>query len=133
MAEGLRAGEFARRCRLVGQRLSAQTVQERHDREYERRRVAIEPAEDGTGWLNLYSPMTKLAAIEAALSGTATRMRLQQGETRTKEQLKADILTEWAAGHHDARDHASVPGPSHPRTSTSIAAVTDRTRRNGAG
>ncbi|WP_243064917.1 DUF222 domain-containing protein, partial [Humibacter sp. RRB41] len=36
IAEGLRVGEFARRCRLLRERLCADTLQERHDREVEK-------------------------------------------------------------------------------------------------
>ncbi|GAB3391309.1 hypothetical protein GCM10027568_16670 [Humibacter soli] len=98
IVEGLRPGEFARRCRLVRERLCVDTLQERHHTARMKRRVSIEADEDGMGWLNLYAPMTDLAVIDARLSGTATRMRQEPGEERTKEQLRADALIAWAKG-----------------------------------
>ncbi|WP_460568712.1 DUF222 domain-containing protein [Humibacter soli] len=95
---GLRPGEFARRCRVLRERLCRDSLQERHALARQKRRVVVEPAEDAMGWLHLYAPMTDLARIDARLSATATTMRQVPDESRTKEQLRADALVAWASG-----------------------------------
>ncbi|QDZ13834.1 DUF222 domain-containing protein [Humibacter ginsenosidimutans] len=98
VAASLRAGVFARRCRILRERLCADTLQERHDVARQRRRVCFEPAEDGMAWVSAFIPAVDVARIEARLTGVAARLRRVDGETRNRDQLRADLLVEWLAG-----------------------------------
>jgi hypothetical protein len=98
VATALRPDVFARRCRLVRERLCVDTLQERHDRERAKRRVVIEPAADGMAWVNAYVPAIEAARIDARLAATATRMANEANEHRTKDQLRADAFIAWLCG-----------------------------------
>ena len=109
IAAGLRPDVFARRCRLVRERLSIDSLQERHDRERAKRRVVIEPVNDGMAWISAYVPLADAARADARLSATATRMRKESGEARTKAQLRADAFIAWLCG-----DGTPTAATAHP-------------------
>ncbi|GAB3386756.1 hypothetical protein GCM10027568_05600 [Humibacter soli] len=98
IAEGLRPGEFARRCRVLRERLCADTLQERHEIGRERRRVVIEPAEDAMAWIHAYVPVLDAARVDAQLTVSAKRLRNEAGEHRNLDQLRADLLVGWLSG-----------------------------------
>ncbi|WP_168203705.1 HNH endonuclease signature motif containing protein [Humibacter ginsenosidimutans] len=98
IAEGLRAGEFRRRARLLRERLCADTLQQRHEEARTKRRVSVEPDHDGMAWLNVYLPVVDAARVESRLGGTARRLRNAAGETRTLDQLRADLAIDWLTG-----------------------------------
>jgi hypothetical protein len=98
IAEGLRPGEFARRARLIRERLCADTLQKRHEEARKRRRVSVESDIDGMAWLNVYLPAVDAARIEARLAGAARSLRSEAGETRILSQLRADLAVGWLTG-----------------------------------
>ena len=98
IVEKLNPGVFARRCRLLRERLCAGTLQERHEDAHTRRRVVVEPGADAMGWLNLHASVMDLAQIEVALTAEARRLRTLPGETRTLDQLRADLAVQWLKG-----------------------------------
>jgi hypothetical protein len=98
IAASLRAGVFARHCRMLRERLCTDTLQQRHDVARQRRRVCFEPAEDGMAWVSAFIPAIDAARIEARLTGEAARLRRAEDETRNRDQLRADLLVEWLAG-----------------------------------
>ncbi|MGA0567697.1 DUF222 domain-containing protein [Rathayibacter sp. KR2-224] len=111
IAEGLRAGEFARRCRLLRERMCADTLQERHDRARQKRRVGVEADEDGMAWLNAYLPVMDAVRIEARLQAAARAQRSRPDEHRTLGQLRADLLAELLIkGHLDSGDFSREAG-----------------------
>lgn len=97
IAEALRPGEFARRCRAVRERLCADTLQERHEEAHRQRRVTVESAEDGMAWLNIYAPAIDIAQAHTRLTGEARRLHALPGETRTLDQLRADLAAQFLA------------------------------------
>ncbi|MGA0565982.1 DUF222 domain-containing protein [Rathayibacter sp. KR2-224] len=102
IAERVRAGEFARRCRLLRERLCADTVQERHQEAVRCRRVVVEPAEDAMAWLHLYGPIVQIAQAEAALTAAARRLHAREGESRTLDQLRADLALHFLTANGGA-------------------------------
>jgi hypothetical protein len=98
IVEGIRPGVFAARAQTLRERLCVETLQVRHEEARTRRRVVIEPAEDGMAWLSAYLPALDAARIDSRLAATATRLRHEEGATRTKEQLRADLLVGWLTG-----------------------------------
>jgi hypothetical protein len=106
VAERLRPGEFARRARRLRERLCTDTLQERHDAARRLRRVTVEPAGDAMGWLHVYAPMTDIACAELRITAEARRSRHLPGETRTLDQLRADLVTRWLTGEGTGTDAA---------------------------
>ena len=98
IVEKLNPGMFGRRCRLLRERLCANTLQERHEEAHTRRRVVVEPGADAMGWLNLHASVLDLAQIEVALTAEARRLRTLPGESRTLDQLRADLAVQWLKG-----------------------------------
>lgn len=98
VAESLRPGLFARRCRVLRERLCADTLQERHEDARARRRVVVEPDSDAMAWLSIYAPVMDIAQIDSRLTVEARRLRTLPGETRTMDQLRADLGMQWLYG-----------------------------------
>jgi hypothetical protein len=95
IAQGLNAGAFARRCRVLRERLCADTLLQRHEDARMKRRVSVEPDADAMAWLNVYAPVMDIAGIDVRLTTEARRLRALPGETRTVDQLRADLAVEW--------------------------------------
>ncbi|MGN6203603.1 DUF222 domain-containing protein [Humibacter sp.] len=98
IVEKLNPGVFARRCRLLRERLCADTLPERHEEAHTRRRVVVEAAADAMAWLNLHASVLDIAQIEVALTAEARRLRALPGETRTLDQVRADLAVQWLKG-----------------------------------
>ena len=91
IAEKLTPGGLGRRARVLRERLCADTLEQRHEEARQRRRVCVEPAEDGMGWLSVCGPVLEIAQAEARLTAEARRLRALPGEKRTLDQLRADL------------------------------------------
>ncbi|WAP51816.1 DUF222 domain-containing protein [Arthrobacter sp. ATA002] len=74
-----------------------ETVPERHQSAFEQRRVALDSGEDGMSWLSAFLPAPEAQQIYTALS-TAARGEQTAGDPRTRDQLRADILTQLLMG-----------------------------------
>jgi len=94
LAEALPVGTFRRKLRKLIESVRAVTLSERHERALERRRVIAEPAEDSMGWLHWFGPMVEVHAIFGRLTGTAKGLAKHRDETRTLDQLRADVLAD---------------------------------------
>jgi hypothetical protein len=119
IVEQARPGVFARRCRLLRERLCADTLQERHDEARAKRRVAIEPDADAMAWLHIHAPVMDIAQVEVRLTAEARRLRSLAGETRTLDQLRSDLAMQWLAdgGVAPGTERKGAPGMSagvHP-------------------
>jgi hypothetical protein len=109
IADSVRPSEFARRCRVLRERLCVDSLQERHDDARRRRRVVVEMAQDAMAWMHLYAPVVEIARAEARLTAEARRLHGTKGERRTLDQLRADVLLQWMMG--DGSLSASVVEP----------------------
>jgi Domain of unknown function (DUF222) len=94
LAETLPVGTFRRKLHKLIESVRAVTLSERHERTLERRRVIAEPAEDSMGWLHWFGPMVEVHAILGRLTGTAKVLAKHPDETRTLDQLRADVLAD---------------------------------------
>lgn len=76
----------------------------RADQERRQRRVEISHGDDGMSWIGAYVPSFVAAATDSRLNARVREIRLagDPEETRTKEQLRADLLAEWLL----SADHA---------------------------
>jgi Domain of unknown function (DUF222) len=132
MVEGVNPGVFARRARMVRERLCAHSLQERHEQARQRRRVVVEPAEDAMGWLSLYAPVVEIAQAEARLTAEARRLRALPGETRTLDQLRADLALHLPTTT-GATANGSVNGPAIGSVNGSANSGVTVGGRSGAG
>ena len=92
LTEALAVGVFRRALRRLVDAEQPQTLTERHETALSERRVAVEPAHDGMSWLHALLPAVEAQAIHMRLTATAKALRACDGETRTLDQVRADIL-----------------------------------------
>jgi hypothetical protein len=92
-AQGYKA--FARR---TARRLSEIPPETRHRDAAARRRVVIEPTEDGMAWLSAYLPVAEAIAAHRRLTATAKHQAKTHRDGRTREQMTADLLSAWLRG-----------------------------------
>ncbi|HUQ00552.1 MAG TPA: DUF222 domain-containing protein [Aeromicrobium sp.] len=76
----------------------------RADEERRQRRVEISNGDDGMSWISAYVPSFVAAATDNRLNARVKEIRLagDPDEERTKDQLRADLLSEWLL----SADHA---------------------------
>jgi hypothetical protein len=92
-ARGYRS--FARR---TARRLSEIPPESRHRNAAARRRVVMEPAEDGMAWLSAYLPVAEAIAAHRRLTATSKHQAKTQRDGRTRDQVRADLLSAWLRG-----------------------------------
>ncbi len=85
-------------ARKLREGLVAETAEERHRDAFEGRRVITEPALDGMGWLSAFLPAEVMTAAIARLDAEALTRSAKGAETRTMDQVRADILSDWLTG-----------------------------------
>ncbi|NYF10917.1 hypothetical protein HDC94_002073 [Leifsonia sp. AK011] len=88
---------FRARARAVASRLDQATLTERHQRAAKERRVWMEPAVDGMAWLNLHLTIEQCRRAFATIDRMARNLQVP-GETRTLNQLRADVAADLLGG-----------------------------------
>jgi hypothetical protein len=110
-------GRFRHKARTWRERHHRVSIEKRHARGVQDRRLEYAPDRDGMAWLSAYLPADQAAGI---WDRTTTAARALQGpvEGRTLSQLRADITATWLLGGtgdqadiDDGRLAASVPSP----------------------
>jgi hypothetical protein len=91
LAEAQPVGTFRRALRAVIETLHAATLEERHAAALQARRVVVEPGDDGMGLLHVHAPMVELHALFGRITGIAKTITGRDGETRTLDQVRADV------------------------------------------
>ncbi|MCU1414169.1 MAG: hypothetical protein JWN80_1509 [Microbacteriaceae bacterium] len=86
---------FARRKR---EQIVADTAAERHESLRSERRVRFEPDLDGMAWISAYLPADVATAAIARLDAEALSLSVAPGESRTLQQLRADVFGDWITG-----------------------------------
>jgi hypothetical protein len=82
---------FERAVRVARERLSPESIEERHVAAIEERTVVVEEDHYGMAWLNARLAAPHTLAIHDRLTKAALRLRAQ-GDTRTLAQLRADVF-----------------------------------------
>ena len=78
---------------------SPDEAKDRYDTAVENRRVVIEPTDTGTANLHAYDlPADEAAAIGNRIHAEAKSLHGTNGETRTMDQLRADVLIDYLNG-----------------------------------
>jgi hypothetical protein len=93
IAKSSTVAQLKRKARAARERLHPQPIVERTREALARRRVELEPAEDGMGWIHHYMPIVSAVGVYETLTQIASGMR-SPSETRTLDQLRSDVLTE---------------------------------------
>lgn len=96
LAEAHPVGAFRRRLRALVERTRVQTVPERYEAELSRRRLYVEQVGDGMAWTHHYGPAVEAHAMFDRVTRMAKQLAKVEGETRTLDQLRADILADLA-------------------------------------
>lgn len=92
LAEGHPVGTFRRALRALIDTVQAKTLEERHRHALRDRRIAIEHGEDGMGVLLLFAPSVELHAIHGRATSIAKGIKGNEGETRSLDQVRTDVL-----------------------------------------
>ncbi|PVW04056.1 hypothetical protein DEA06_11945, partial [Microbacterium sp. Gd 4-13] len=87
-------GSFRRLLRKLVDTVRAATLSERHAEAIRERRVVVQPAEDGMSWVMLYTSAVKAHAIQHRATAIAHALGPQEGEERTLDELRADVVVD---------------------------------------
>ncbi|MCC3275277.1 HNH endonuclease [Arthrobacter sp. zg-Y20] len=96
-AEGVTRSQFCAKARRLRERKYPETVPERHLTAFDKRRVVLDRDEDGMSWLSAHLRAAEAQQIYTALS-TAARGEQAGGDSRTADQLRADVLAQLLMG-----------------------------------
>lgn len=83
---------FRQRARAARERAHPESLDDRHRRALEDRRVTIAPEYDGMAEIVALVPAHAAAGLDARLDATARSLSAQPGETRTRAQLRTDVF-----------------------------------------
>ena len=98
-ASNLTTGQLRERIRKLCIQVDPDDAKDRFDRSVHDRRVVVEPTDNGTAnLLGLDLPPDKVAAITRYIHESAKRLHVK-GETRTMDQLRADIYLDILTGN----------------------------------
>jgi hypothetical protein len=104
LAEAEPVGTFRRSLTRLIDSIRAVTLEERHREALSRRRVAVEPADDGMAWLHAYLPAVEAHAIHGRLTAIAKTVRAHHNrgadpaegvpapDPRTLDQVRTDVF-----------------------------------------
>lgn len=92
LAEAESVGPFRRALVALIETVQAPTLEERYQSAVRRRRIGVERGEDGMGTLYAHAPLVALQAIFGRATQIAKTITADAGETRTLDQVRADVL-----------------------------------------
>ncbi|MCQ1946727.1 HNH endonuclease signature motif containing protein [Arthrobacter sp. zg-Y1116] len=96
-AEGQTRSRFSAKARRLREKRYPETISKRHLSAFEQRKVTLDREEDGMSCLSAYLRAAEAQQIYTALS-TAARGEQVAGDSRTTDQLRADILAQLLMG-----------------------------------
>ncbi|MCC3273821.1 HNH endonuclease [Arthrobacter zhangbolii] len=96
-AEGQTRAQFSAKARRLREKKYPQTIPARHQSAFEKRKVTLDPVEDGMSWLSALLPAPEAQQIYTALS-TSAQGEQADGDPRSRDQLRADILAQLLMG-----------------------------------
>lgn len=94
LAEAEPSGAFRRALRTLIETVRSTTIEQRHELALAGRRVIVEHADDAMAWLSLFAPAVELQAIQGRLTAMAKVIAADEGETRTLDQIRADVASD---------------------------------------
>lgn len=97
-ATTLAPARFKAQARAIRERIQPTEAIERHRAAAEARRFWIDRDLDGMSWLGAYQPAEQAERAFAHVDGIARQLASQPDETRTLEQLRADVAADLLGG-----------------------------------
>ncbi len=94
LAETEPVGAFRRSLRALVDTVRAETLTERHIHAVRRRRVVLQPDHDAMTWVMTLMPAVEAQAIWDRATRIAKVILAQEGETRTLDQIRADVIAD---------------------------------------
>ena len=91
------AARFRARARAMRARLERDSLEALHTRAIAERR-ALDAADHGMAWVQVLLSAVDAARIRARLDARAKEASAEPGETRSRDQIRADLAAEWLAG-----------------------------------
>jgi hypothetical protein len=107
-AAGQTPPQFRVRARRLRENQFPQSIVERQLTAFEKRKVCLEPADDGMSWLSAFLPAENAQAIFTQLS-RAARGEQADGDPRRVDELRADILSDLLLSGGGASSSAGGP------------------------
>lgn len=114
LAEREPVGVFRRELRTLIDTARVVTLAARQEAALARRRVWVEDDGDGMSWTHMYGPAVEAHAIQARVTAIAKTIVGVEGETRTLDQVRADVLADLLI---------DGVAPSHPDQARGIRAT----------
>ncbi|MCQ1954989.1 DUF222 domain-containing protein [Arthrobacter sp. zg-Y826] len=97
VVEGQTRSQFSAKARRLRERRFPESISKRHLTAFEQRKVTLDREEDGMSCLSVYLRAAEAQQIYTALS-TAARGEQSAGDSRSTDQLRADILAQLLMG-----------------------------------
>ncbi|WP_141933003.1 HNH endonuclease signature motif containing protein [Microbacterium sp. SLBN-146] len=94
LAEGEPVGVFRRKLRTLIDTARVVTVVARQEEALARRRVWVEHEGEGMSWIHVYGPTVEAHAIQTRVTAIAKTILIGEGETRTLNQVRADVVAD---------------------------------------
>jgi len=94
LAKSEPVGTFRRSLRALIETVQAPTLEDRHRAAVQTRRLVLEAGEDCMSALMIFLPSVEAQAIYQRATAIAKVLAAQEGETRTLDQLRADIVAD---------------------------------------
>jgi hypothetical protein len=113
LAEAEPVGAFRRQLRTIIDTARVVTLAARNEAALARRRVWVEDDADGMSWTHVYGPTVEARAIHARVTAIAKTVLTAEAETRTLDQVRADVLADLLI---------DGVAPSHPDQARGIRA-----------
>jgi hypothetical protein len=107
-AQALAPPRFRARARALAARLTAQDAVERHELALRDRRVLSEHDRNGMGWMNAHISSEQLVLAEARIDTMALELLARADETRTMQQLRADVFADLLTGRETGGSGVTV-------------------------
>ncbi|MCQ1954521.1 HNH endonuclease signature motif containing protein [Arthrobacter sp. zg-Y238] len=130
-AEGQTRAQFSAKARRLREKKFPETVSKRHLTAFEQRMVTLDREEDGMSCLSAHLRAAEAQQIYTALS-TAARGEQAGGDSRTTDQLRADILSQLLmGGSRGLFVTAGTRGEAGTRYATGVRPGTGHTGHTG--
>ncbi|MFT4134969.1 DUF222 domain-containing protein [Microbacterium sp.] len=92
LAEAEPVGVFRRKLGKLIETARAETLTERHEKALTERRTWVQPGTEGMATLELHAPAVEVHAAHERATAIAKALKTRDGETRSLDQLRADVM-----------------------------------------
>lgn len=107
-ARQLTPPRFRAKARALRDKLLVETAVERHERGLLERGVWSEHDRDGMGWVSARLSSEQIALAEAYIDALAFELRKREDESRTMQQLRADVVADLLTGRETGAARVTV-------------------------